>query len=157
MWVTKLSMCLFLLYKKALFFVTFLACPRKVTQRRAPGENSLRHARSSSVHFGNSLHSRMALVNAGRRLANLRAQTVRNASPSDSVAWLNFRMGPARNFDSNLHPKPRTSLEQTYALHSRWRTRRRWVQAVHRVRPAGRSLRPSRVPKNFTCTQRSRV
>src|ERR1700690_1122305 len=36
------------------FFVPFLACPRKVTQRRAPGENSLRHARSSSVHFGNS-------------------------------------------------------------------------------------------------------
>ncbi len=34
------------------FFVTFLACPRKVTQRRAPGENSSRHAQSSSVHFG---------------------------------------------------------------------------------------------------------
>jgi hypothetical protein len=33
--------------------VTFLACPRKVTQRRAPGENPLRQARSSSVHFGN--------------------------------------------------------------------------------------------------------
>ena len=27
-----------------------------------------------------------------RKLA-LRAQTVRNASPSDSVAWLNFRIG----------------------------------------------------------------
>ena len=35
-------------------FVTFLACPRKVTQRRAPGENSLRRAWSSSGHFGNS-------------------------------------------------------------------------------------------------------
>ena len=35
-----------------LCFVTFLACPRKVTERRAPGENSLRHAQSSSVHFG---------------------------------------------------------------------------------------------------------
>ncbi len=37
-----------------LTFVTFLACPRKVTQRRAPGGNSLRHAQSSLVHFGNS-------------------------------------------------------------------------------------------------------
>ncbi len=79
-----------------------------MTERRAPGENSLRQARSSSVHFGNSLHSHFALINAGRRLANLRAQTpctrgstrkrwvqavLRNASPSNSVAWLNFRMG----------------------------------------------------------------
>jgi len=84
--------------------VAFLACPRKVTQRRAPGGNALRHAWSSSVHFGNSLHSRIALINAGHRLANLLAQTVRNASPSDSVAWLNFRMGTmARSSDSNLY------------------------------------------------------
>ena len=32
----------------------FLRAQRKVTQRRAPGENPLRHAWSSSVHFGNS-------------------------------------------------------------------------------------------------------
>src|SRR5512147_2266109 len=50
-------------------FVTFLACPRKVTQRRAPGENPLRHARSSAVHFGNSPEQR----------AGSGAQTVRNA------------------------------------------------------------------------------
>ncbi len=51
--------------------VTFLACPRKVTQRRAPGEHSFP---SCSVVLG-----------AFRNLT-LRAQTVRNASPSDSVA-----------------------------------------------------------------------
>jgi hypothetical protein len=77
-----------------MFFPLHLSCvPKKGDPRRAPGENSLRQARSSSVHFGNSLNSRIALINAGHRLANLRAQTVRNASPSDSVAWLNFRMG----------------------------------------------------------------
>jgi hypothetical protein len=37
-----------------LLTVTFLACPRKVTQRMAPDENSSRCAQSSSVHFGNS-------------------------------------------------------------------------------------------------------
>ncbi len=41
-------------HRRNMLLVTFLACPRKVTQRRAPGENSLRHAWSSSVHFGNS-------------------------------------------------------------------------------------------------------
>ena len=66
-------------------FVTFLACPRKVTQRMAPGENSLRQG---SVVLGT--FRKLALpdfVGTGR------AQTVRNALPSDSVAWLNFRMG----------------------------------------------------------------
>jgi hypothetical protein len=29
-------------------------------------------------------------------------------------------MGTASNFDSNLYPKPRTSPERTYALHSRF-------------------------------------
>ncbi len=50
-------------------FVTFLACPRKVTQRRAPGENPIRHARSSAVHFGNS----------PEQGGGSGAQTVRNA------------------------------------------------------------------------------
>jgi hypothetical protein len=35
-------------------FVTFLACPKKGDPKKAPGENPLRQARSSSVHFGNS-------------------------------------------------------------------------------------------------------
>ena len=58
--------------------VTFLACPRKVTQRRAPYENSFT---ACSVVLGTF-----------RKLA-LRAQTVRNASPSDSVACLKFSKG----------------------------------------------------------------
>jgi len=42
-----------------------------------------------------------------RKLA-LRAQTVRNASPSDSVACLDFRPG--------FIPQSRTSLERTYEI-----------------------------------------
>ena len=52
-------------------FVTFLACPGKVTQRRAPRGPS---GPSCSVALGTF-----------RKLA-LRAQTVRNVSPSGSVA-----------------------------------------------------------------------
>ena len=60
--------------------VTFLACPRKVTQRRAPGENFLP---AYSVVLG-----------AFRKLA-LRASNIRNALPSDSVACLKFSHGIA--------------------------------------------------------------
>ena len=56
------------------FVVTFLACPRKVTERRAPGDNPLQHARSSSVHFGNSpfglRQSEMFNATLDSRLAN---------------------------------------------------------------------------------------
>jgi hypothetical protein len=59
-------------------FFTFLACPRKVTQRRAPGENSLP---ACSVVLGTF-----------RKLA-LRAQTSEMLCPQTrSRAW-NFRMG----------------------------------------------------------------
>jgi hypothetical protein len=76
MWVIKLSMCLFLLHKR-LYFVT--SCvpkkgdPKKGTRRKFFTPCSV-------------------VLSTFRKLA-LRAQTVRNASPSDSVAWPNFRMG----------------------------------------------------------------
>ena len=57
--------------------VTFLACPRKVTQRRAPGGPS---GPFCSVALGT--FRKLAL----RTGETLRARTVRNASPSDSVA-----------------------------------------------------------------------
>ena len=61
-----------------MLLVTFLACPRKVTQRRAPGENFSRHAQSSSVHFGN--------LPFGLRTSEM-------LNPRTSIACLNFRMG----------------------------------------------------------------
>jgi hypothetical protein len=64
------------------FYVTFLACPSKVTERRAPSENPLRHARSSidkhPLPFSLSPRGRGAGVRGGY-------------IPSSSVACLVFR------------------------------------------------------------------
>ena len=60
------------------FVVTFLVCPKKGDPKKGTRRKSFT---ACSVVLG-----------AFRKLA-LRAQTVRNAFPSDSVACLDFRMG----------------------------------------------------------------
>src|SRR5512139_477967 len=80
------------------FFVTVLACPRKVTQRRAPGENPLRHARSSSVHFGNSPCG------------------LRHPRGAGSPKCFTLGLGRLPRFSHGLYPKPCTSLERPYEI-----------------------------------------
>jgi hypothetical protein len=87
-------------WKQQIPFVTFLACPRKVTERRAPGENPLRHARSSSVHFGNSpfglRHPKCFTLGLGRLPG--------------------FSHGNAAIALDLVLTKPRTSLERPYKI-----------------------------------------
>ncbi len=109
-----------------------------------------------------------------RKLA-LRAQTVRNASPSDSVAWLNFRMGiPCKNLRFKSLPQPRTSPERPYDIfgHPSWpKEASHRANALHCLHPAFTSgtasagrLRPKaefarasgrglRRVKNIACTR----
>ena len=80
------------------FLVTFLACPSKVTPKKGTRRKFFTPCSVVLTTF--------------RKLA-LRAQTVRNASPSDSVAWLNFRMGNQSNKKPLYKPilTPALSLE----------------------------------------------
>jgi len=89
-------------YLSSMLSSPFLLARRKVTQRRAPGDHS---CPSCSVVLG-----------AFRKLA-LRAQTVRNASPSDSVACREWSHGVGPRL---ALPKPRASLEA--ALRNSWGT-----------------------------------
>ena len=88
------------------YLVTFLACPKKGDPKKGTRRKFLTPC---SVVLGTF-----------RKLA-LRAQTVRNASPSDSVAWLNFRMGTQKTRFKSL-PQPRTSPERIYEIlgHPSW-------------------------------------
>ncbi len=71
-----------------------------------------------------------------RKLA-LRAQTVRNASPSDSVAWLNFRMGTKQQAPLLILTQPRTSPERTYEIfgHQSWPKEASRRANAHCLRP----------------------
>ena len=89
-----------------------------------------------------------------RKLA-LRAQTVRNASPSNSVAWLNFRMGTTQESLILSLPKLRTSQERTYEIfgHLSWPKVASQRANAHCLRPQAEFARASgrglRQVKNF--------